>query len=714
MRASEAPDPAAAVEQAVAAAEASLRADEREMAESRYRAALLEGWLLLGALEEADGRFAVARDAFLRASRSAVETRRALTSLALAHIQLGEHAQAVDILGRVAARHPRDVAVRRLLAQARVLGGQPEQAVQDLEEAHGANPEDLELAFMLATGYLRLQRLDRAEALFARIARERAIPQTRVLIGRAYRDAGEYDRARKELRAALAQDPRVRRAHYYLGMVAVLDAGASNLEEAIAEFRKELALAPRDPVTTLRLGMALLEAQRPAEALPHLELASRVPDPRVDALFYLGRCLIALDRPAEALDPLRRAVASSEGEGPGGSRLGAIHYQLGLALRKLKAIDEAAIHFAQAESLSAQRAEDSRESLARYLAGTSDTPGPVASVHESPLSRLSPATRGEFRRRAAAAVARSYLNLGVMQAQAGRFDRAASLLGEAAEVDAEFPGVQYALGVARFNARDFEGAAGPLARALAIAPGDAALSRMLALAHFGAEDYARAAALLAADPERDADPSLQYTYGLALVRSDRVAEAQEIFGRLLAQHGDSAPLSVVVGQAHAQQGDYASAIEALQRALRLDPAVADANATLGVIYLKQGRLAEAEAALRAGLAAHPADLRTQHHLATVLDLTGRAPDAVALLRAALRSRPGFADARYMLGKILLAQGDAADAALHLEAAARLSPDDPNIAYQLAQAYRKLDRSDLAQRELARYQAIKEKRRGEAP
>lgn len=716
IHADEGADPAAAVERAIAAAEESLRADEREVAESRYRAALLEGWLLLGALEAAEGRLPAARDAFVRASGSAVETRRALTSLALAHLQLGEYAKAVDILGRMAGRHPKDLEVRRLLAQARVLNGQPEQAVQDLEEAHAADPADLELAFMLATGYLRLKRVDRAEPLFAIIAKERAIPQTRVLIGRAYRDAGEFERATKELRAALAQDPTVRRAHYYLGMVAVLDAGVTRLEEAIVEFRKELALAPRDPVTNLRLGMALVEAQRPAEALPHLDHAVRSPDPPVDAFHYLGRCLLALDRAAEAIPPLRRAVELVGSVDPSGARGGSIHYQLALALRTLGQAEEAATHFAEAQRSSAERAEDSRESLARYLAGSGEAAAPalLAAVQDWPLSRMAPEARSKLHRRATVAVTRAYLNLGILQAQVGRFDRAASLFEEAAGLDPEFDQVQYSLGVARFNARQFENAVAPLSRALAAAPGNAGVKRMLALAYFGAEDYARAASLLGEDPERNQDPSLQYTHGLALVRSDRAAEAQAIFGRLLAHHGESPELNVVLGQAHAQQGDYPSAIESLQRALRVKPDTADANGTLGVIYLKQGRLPEAESSLRAELAAQPGEPRTQHHLATALDLMGRPEEALPLLRAALRSRPNFADARYLLGKVLLAQGEAADAALHLEAAARLSPEDPNIHYQLGQAYGKLGRPELAQRQFDLYQAIKDKRRGGAP
>ena len=55
-----------------------------------------------------------------------------------------------------------------------------------------------------------------------------------------------------------------------------------------------------------------------------------------------------------------------------------------------------------------------------------------------------------------AALARAYLNLGVMQAQAERFARAAEMFEKAAAVDPDFPQVQSSLGVAYFNARQFD------------------------------------------------------------------------------------------------------------------------------------------------------------------------------------------------------------------------------------------------------------------
>ena len=53
-------------------------------------------------------------------------------------------------------------------------------------------------------------------------------------------------------------------------------------------------------------------------------------------------------------------------------------------------------------------------------------------------------------------IARAYLNLGVMRAQAQRFAQAAQMFELAAKVDPDFPQVQSSLGVAYFNARQFD------------------------------------------------------------------------------------------------------------------------------------------------------------------------------------------------------------------------------------------------------------------
>jgi tetratricopeptide (TPR) repeat protein len=706
------PDPAAALDQAVKAAEASLGQGELQAAESHYRAALLEGWLLMGGLQSISRRLPEAREAFLRASTAAVETRRPQIGLAITHLQMGEADLAVALMTRVVARNPKDVAARNLLAQALSENGQVEQAVQELEEARLVAPDDLELAYSLASGYLKLKKVEPAERLFDLIKQSRPIPQTYVLLGRAYRDAGQYERARVELRAALKLDPEVRRAHYYLGTLGVMQEGSARLGEAITEFRAELKNNPQDPLTNLRLGIALMESRKPEEALAVLEIASHAESPLTDAFHYLGRAQLAMDRPEEAVASLRRALSLITGPPFDEVQRGSIHYNLALALRKAGDANQAAVHFTEAEQASARVAESARERLARYMA---DAPDPhskasPAAAEFSPLAELAPQQRAELVGRVTAALCRAYLNLGVMHVQAQRFPRAAEMFEKAAEVDPAFPQVQYSLGVAYFNAQQFAKAQAPLSRALEQSPDDG-VRRMLAMAYLNAEAYAKAVELLRDDPQRATDPSLQYAYGLALVRSDRGREAQEVFARLLAKHGSAPELLVMLGQAHAQQGDYASAQRALQQALASKPDVVEANAALGVIYLKQGRLPEAEAAFRAELEARPEDVRSQQNLAVVLDLQGRPEEALPLLRAALKARPELADARYLLGKILLAQGASAEALEHLEAAARGSPEDPGVHYQLGQAYQKLGRPDLAEQHFEAFRQLKDKRRG---
>jgi tetratricopeptide (TPR) repeat protein len=322
------------------------------------------------------------------------------------------------------------------------------------------------------------------------------------------------------------------------------------------------------------------------------------------------------------------------------------------------------------------------------------------------LASLPAPRRLELKRRVRAVLARAYLNLGVIQAKSERFAPAAELLEKSAEMDPDLPQVQYSLGVAYFNGGRFDKATAPLSRALAASPRDASLKRMLAMAWLNTKAYDKAAELLRDDAQVNADPSLQFAYGLALVKSDRAAEAERVFSQLVARHGDSAELSVLLGQAYAQQGEFDSARESLRRALQLKPGVAEANATLGEIYLRQGRLAEAEEAFRAELREHSGDVPSQQNLAIVLDAEQRAAEAIPLLRRVVTSEPERATARYLLGKILLAQGDATAALEHLEAAARQAPEDAKIRYQLGQAYQRLGRPELAEQQFELFRQLK--------
>ncbi len=302
-------DPGASLDRLLLRAEAHLMRGEGATAEGLYREALFEGWLLVGTLDRLEGRLPESRRSLLAAADLGLEDRPRLQALAVGLLKSGEAARALELLAALAARPPPDFETLRLLAKASAATGQREQALRELEAALQLAAGEPEATFLVATELLWLKEPVAAERLFAQVIAARPQPQTRVLIGRACRDAGEHARAITHLRAALEQDPRVERAHYYLGMVALADprTGPQRLEQAIAEFREELRLNPGDALTHDQLGLALLDSERPREALPFFEAAVRGA-PRAVYVHHLGRCLLALERAGDAAASLQRAL----------------------------------------------------------------------------------------------------------------------------------------------------------------------------------------------------------------------------------------------------------------------------------------------------------------------------------------------------------------------------------------------------------------------
>ncbi|MEM7588292.1 MAG: tetratricopeptide repeat protein, partial [Acidobacteriota bacterium] len=699
--------------QAMADAEQSLQQGELQLADSHYRTALLEGWLLRGALAVGAGDLEAALRAFERAGGAAIETRRALLWQSRIHLQLNQPVPAIAMLTQLTSKYQEDISARRLLAEALIADSRYKEAVQELEEAHARAPEDAEITYTLANGYLRVGKPEEAQELYDQVARERPIPQTHLLIGRSFGSFRHFDRAQAAFEAALAMDPEVRRGHYYLGTVKLLASGRDGLEPAIQHFGQARLLTPEDPMVNLYLGTAMLATRRFEEAVPALEVASSADHIRVDALRFLGGSYLGLDRPRDAARVLKEALAASETLGGKDRQLAAVHYQLGLALRRSGAGDEATGHFEAAEIYSQNQVADERDSLTRFLSDNlEDEQQPAKPSLTLPwIEQQTSEQRAELERRVTGALARAYLNLGILHLQAERPARAALLIAQASEVDGSFPGVQSALGTAYFNAGQFEQANAPLALARKQDPANVGLRRMAALAHFNTDSFRRAADLLEDDGERATNPALELTYGLALMRSGRADEAQPVFDRLLARNAEWPELHVALGQAHAQRGDFDAAIGSLERALELAPNVAQARATLGELYLRQGRLDDAEQQLRGELETHPTDHTSRYHLATVLDLNRQSDEARQQLETLLDARPNSADARYLLGKILLAEGEAEAAAGHLEAAAALNPEDPTIFNQLGQAYQRLGRRELAQQQFEIFRQLKQQERG---
>ncbi|MDP9267971.1 MAG: tetratricopeptide repeat protein [Acidobacteriota bacterium] len=688
----------------IRAAEQALKKKDLYLAESEYRFAAARALVAIGNLASAKGEWDAALTAYGEASQQLSDPSEPLLSVATVYLQRQKPLQAEAVLRELAAtgRTPR---VMHLMAVAYAAQGRFGEAMQQIEEARHAAPEDAELAH--AEGTIAIQAKDVASArrAFAALLQLRPGAPTHVLIGRTWRDYEHFEEARQELQAALRLDPHVRRANYYLGTILIRQ--PDRLRDAIAAFQRELEIAPDDYLCNLNAGIGLTADRRAAEGVPYLEKAARLSN-ESRPLYHLGQAQFQSGEFAGAVQSLERFLAAAANDPQATANAGSAEYVLAQALHALGRDTDAAAHFERAKELKEKYRAQSEDQLQHYL-----IPDPGSGMSgKTAVWQISSAPPPDGPALTAArtalieVIARSYFNLGVILSQRKHYRSAAASFYRAATWDPAFPGAQASLGMARFQAGEHALAIEPLRRALASDPGNRDLARLLALSCFQIQSYACAAELLANDAAVENDASLQYALGVSLVKSGEPKRAADVFARLLARNGDSAPLYVLLGDAHAQQGDFDGAIAQYVHALRLDARVPGAHFSSGVIELRRGHLAEAEHHFRAELSAHPDDNRARYHLAYTLSLEGKRAEALPLVRDVLKRTPAFFDGRYLLGQMLLEEGDAAGAVEQLEASVRLAPKEARAHYQLGRAYQKLGRTDDAQQQFTLFQQLK--------
>ncbi len=708
----------AGLDEKLAAGMGAVDLGEPELAESLLRDALLEGWLLLGDVHARNGQLQAARGAYETASTVAVATNRALTSLALVDLRLDHPERAIGVLRRVLAEAPGNEVALRLLARSLVAAGSLREAAQTFRELRVAAPGNLEDVYALATLYLQLERSAEAQGLLAELADARPAAPTQILIGRTYRDHGDYQRARAALQRALSLDATVARARFYLGTVELLDKDDGNLEQAIAEFKAALSNTEQAEVVNFHLGLALVEARRFDEAVGPLQAAASDDSLRRDALKFLGQAFLRQRQPSQALKALEESLrieteeensgrARSQSEGVRLRRLSGLHYLLAQAHRGIGDETTAAFHLQASERLTANLAERSKEELADYLQDVdgSDDRTTIAIEVEAPASdsqRADAVVRALSQR-----LATAYLHLGSMKLHSAQAQSAVHLLEKGNELAPEMAAVQKALAIAYFNVRQFRRAAEELTLARDTDPDNPNLEQMLAMALLNSNQPARAAAVFEQFVDADSAMPLQYAHGLALVRSGQGVRAEAIFDRLLAGNRESAELHVALAQAYASQDNYEAAEVALRRALDLDPGAKNAHTTRGEMNLRRGRLDEAEADLRQELSRYPDETQPMQLLATVLELAAKPSQALEVLERLVERDPRMAAARYLMGKILLSEGRNQEAIAHLRAAANLDPEDSSTRYQLGRALAELGDAEGAEREFAAFRALKE-------
>jgi tetratricopeptide (TPR) repeat protein len=171
---------------------------------------------------------------------------------------------------------------------------------------------------------------------------------------------GQIPEAIAIFRRVIAIDPRLHDAHYNLGKVLLEQ---NDIEGAITHLSRALELKLVSVDARYNLGNALLAARRPQEAAAHFrEVLAADPD-AIDARNNLGNALVALGRPEESIAQYQVVLEKS----PAHPRA---LLNLGRALALLGRTQEAFAHFEQAAAAGPDIPE-ARANLATALLGQS-------------------------------------------------------------------------------------------------------------------------------------------------------------------------------------------------------------------------------------------------------------------------------------------------------------------------------------------------------
>ncbi|MGD0463665.1 MAG: tetratricopeptide repeat protein [Tepidisphaeraceae bacterium] len=169
-------------------------------------------------------------------------------------------------------------------------------------------------------------------------------------------------------------------------------------------------------------------------------------------------------------------------------------------------------------------------------------------------------------------------------------------------------------------------------------------------------------------------------------RSGRLKEAERIYLRILKRNPNHADALHLLGILATQTGEPDVAVELINRAIAVKPAVADFYDDLGHALVVLGRHEEAITAHRKAIALNPRSVRSYHLLGILLGDLGRFDEAITTYQSALQLDPNDADLNNNLGYAYFARDRLDEALASMTEAARLRPNSARIEMNLGHVW----------------------------
>jgi predicted O-linked N-acetylglucosamine transferase (SPINDLY family) len=218
----------------------------------------------------------------------------------------------------------------------------------------------------------------------------------------------------------------------------------------------------------------------------------------------------------------------------------------------------------------------------------------------------------------------------------------------------------------------------------------------LAIRHRDTGRQADAEALFGQMVAQIADPAAGYHWlGLRACELGRHDVAIDLIGRAVRLAPAVVAYQSNLGEAHRRAGQPERAIDCLRRAIALEPGLLEAHYNLGIVLRNVGRLGEAIVALGQASVLAPDRAEIQNTLAIALNEAGRPEEALAASSRALALWPDSAEVHSVRGNVLARLKRIDEAIAAFRRAIALKPDLAVVHSNLGNVLQEVGRLDEA-------------------
>jgi tetratricopeptide (TPR) repeat protein len=336
-----------------------------------------EAYLNLGLVREEQRRHTDAIANFRKALDLKPKLRGASLFLGIAEFRSNQLDSAILALKKETAISPKDANAWMWLGVVQLEKGDGPGAAAALDKAAELAPDNVDILYHRGRAHLLVSNQSYAKMFEA----DPKSWRVRQLLAEANASAERHLDAIAEYELAIKLAPNQPRLHEELGTQYRL---AGKLPEAEQAYLKELEIDPQNVTAQYKLGVLAIEKGDAARAKELIEGALRVRRNLQHGEYNLGRAEMLLGNDAVATKHFERAVSADVASASDPEVVEQSWYQLGIAYRRQRRMDEAQKAMATFQRLKDEDTESSAKALKRFQVQQDATSAQPAPTPQSP------------------------------------------------------------------------------------------------------------------------------------------------------------------------------------------------------------------------------------------------------------------------------------------------------------------------------------------